>query len=107
MRRLAVVALALLAGCAAPAKPDQTGLTVALVQACSAFGAARDTLTPLKVAGKLTLEQIAQVDKLRSVVNPVCLNPVPPADLVEAITRVNGSILDVLLIQEDAAKKGA
>ncbi len=50
------------------------------IHGCMTYDATLRALAGYRAAGKLTIEQIATVDKWRLVVNPICTAPDPPND---------------------------
>ena len=86
--------------------PPNSLATVSLAEACNAYAGALNVLAPQKAAGALSEEDVAKVYALNFVVDPICTNPVPPADPVDAVTRVTNSVTQVMLIvyaqQKDA-----
>jgi hypothetical protein len=104
MRRT-VLGLVLLGGCAAfgaapstePTDPQITA-TLTLVQVCQAWGGARDALTPLKAAHKLSDEQLAQIEAMRKVVNPICLEPQAPENIPALVAKVNDAVIRAMLM---------
>ena len=94
-----------LSGC--PGIPSNTLATVSLAEACNAYAGALNVLAPQKAAGALSDQQIAQVSYLNTIVDPVCTNPVPPANPAEAVTRVTSAVTQAMLIvyaqQKDAS----
>ena len=94
-----------LSGCSGV--PSNTIATVSLAEACNAYAGALNVLAPQKAVGALTDKQVAQVNYLNLVVDPICTNPVPPADPADAALRVSNAVTQAMLIvyaqQKDAS----
>lgn len=83
MRALAIGLVLVLSGCVGNVQPEQK-----LVTACNAYANTLVVLAGYKQAGKLSAAQIASVDQIRAVVNPICSGTTAPADVNSAINTV-------------------
>ncbi len=90
MKRLLVLGIVALAACTAP---QQETTQKSLITSCGAYALSLSTLADFRKAGKLSLVVQDSVDKVISVVSPICSDParVLPKDLSQDIAVVQGS----------------
>ena len=68
---------------------------------CATYDATLRALAGYRAAGKLNVEQIATVDKWRSVVNPICTATDPPRD-ARVLDILEQALLELALIERRA-----
>lgn len=89
-----------LAGCQVTETPRAATLIV-LSEVCNTYSSALRVLTPLRATGRLTEDEVAQVDEANQVADEVCLpGSTVPEDPLEAISTINNKVVELLLIRE-------
>lgn len=95
-----------LAGLAACATSQNE--TVARIQnlttACNSIEATVNTLTALKVEGRLSQDQIAFVNTAKAPAVALCDPVNPPVDTVSALTRVNAVLAQLTAVAANPAR---
>ncbi len=104
MKKLAILAVLALAGCASITGPNATPQTaqVTYTQACAAYGAAFSGALQMRKAGQLNRAQIDQVTLLDSQITPICTGPLPK-DPTVATTQITAAVTALTILQ--AAQK--
>ena len=87
----AVILVLLLAGCAG----QNVGRDLLL--ACHAYDGALSSLTVYRAAGRLSEGQIATVNQVRAVANPICMGE--PLDLRTALTALETELRRMAVIE--------
>jgi uncharacterized lipoprotein YajG len=98
MKKLAILAMLVLAGCATT-QSAQTGYT----QACAAYGAAFSTALQLRIAGKLNKAQIDQVTLIDGQITPICTGPLP-ADPTAATQQITAAVTTLAILEAAKGK---
>jgi len=98
-----VVTVLVVAGCA---PLDQFGRPASavdqyrqLLTACKTYSAGLKTLAAFNSAGKLSAGDVATVDLIRAVANPICGASTPPADLGLALGTLEDVADEMLAMQ--------
>jgi len=81
-----------------PACSTTQSTQISYVQACAAYGVAFNTALNLRLAGKLSADQIAQVTILDSQITPVCTGPLP-ADTTAATAQITAAVANLAIIE--------
>jgi hypothetical protein len=93
MRLLAAVAFFVaLFGCAGTYTPPSP--THSVLMGCTAYTSALNSLAVRRKAGLLNAQEIARVDELRAIVNPICTADRPPEG--------SAGIIDPILLELEA-----
>lgn len=91
-----------LAGCVTPIdstpKAQRQATQMNYTQACSAWGAALSTAIQLRIAGKLTPNEIDQITLLDSQVSPICTGPLP-TDSTAVTQQVTAAVTTLTLLE--------
>lgn len=76
---------------------------VAVKQACSTYASSLRVLSAARAQGKLTPEQIMQVNTANSMVVPICTAPEPPANAEGTLEGLN-AMLEQMIFTAGAPK---
>ncbi len=71
-----------------------------LLLSCHAYDRVLRYLTVYQTAGRLSESQIATVDHVRAVANPICMGD--PPDLRTALTAINAELRRMVIIELEA-----
>ena len=86
----------------APGEHKAATLTV-LSEVCNTYSAALRVLTPMRREGRLSEGEVARVEAANAVADEVCLpDAAPPGDPLDAISRINAKVVELLAIREGA-----
>lgn len=87
MKKIAIIAMMALAGCATQAPQ------VSAVQACAAYNAAINSAITLREQGKLSPAQIAEITNIDAAASPICTGPMPTTTSQQVATVVNAAAI--------------
>lgn len=77
---------------AASCATGPTDPRIAVKQACSTYASSLRVLSAARAQGKLTPEQVMQVNTANSVVVPICTAPEPPTDAEGTLEGLNAML---------------
>ena len=89
-----LLALALVLGLTActPTDTPEVRTIKALTAACEGWASSLNVASSLRVQGRLSPQEIAEVDVLRAVVNPICIDGYYPKGVHGALDEVEAAV---------------